>query len=147
MFMSVRSFNQMDQFLRDNNRSHISSLVIAGLWVEGMYLATQVAKSNPHPDLYNRIGEQKIVITDLVSLLERFDEDPKFAALVQNLHGLKGSFDKVNISYELGEPEMIEKDGMLIFVQNESSHVEMTGEQLMEITETLAKIRNQLIGI
>ncbi len=147
MFLSVRSFNLMDQYLRENKRSHISTLIISGLWIEGMYLATQVSKTNPDPDLYNRIGEQKIIITDLISLVDRFDEDARFAELVSNLEDLKSSFDKVEISYEMGEPEMIEKDGRLVFFQKETSHVDLTNDVLHEITQKIETLRNQLIRI
>jgi len=147
MFLSVRSFNQMDQYLRENKRGHLSSLIMGGLWIEGMHLATQVAKTSPHPDLYNRIGEQKIVIPDLLALLGRYREDPKFEKLVSDLENVKNSFDKVTITYEMGEPEMIEKEGKLIFIQNETSHVEMPDTLLQEITLKIEDLRNQLIGI
>ena len=40
MYISVSSFNNMDEYLRQTNRSNISSLIVTGMWVEGMYLAT-----------------------------------------------------------------------------------------------------------
>ena len=38
----------MDEYLRENNRSDISSLLVTGMWIEGMYLACQVVKEVPH---------------------------------------------------------------------------------------------------
>ena len=147
MYISVRSFNQMDQYLRDNKRSHVSSLVVAGVWLEGLYLATQVSQNNPHPDLNNRIGEQKIVINDLIALLENYKSDRKFEGLLQDIRDLKDAFEDVNITIELGEPEMKEEDGMLVVVQNETSIVEMDETTLETITSKTQEIRNKLIAI
>ena len=65
MYISVNSFNNMDTYLRENQRGHLSALMITGIWVEGRYRATQVAKANPDPVLKDRIGEQKINLNNL----------------------------------------------------------------------------------
>ena len=33
MYISVQNFNQMDRYLRENNRSNLSSLIVAGVWI------------------------------------------------------------------------------------------------------------------
>ena len=38
MKMSVTSFNRMDTYLREQNRSHLSSLIVTGAFIEGLYL-------------------------------------------------------------------------------------------------------------
>jgi len=37
MFLTVHSFNEMDDHLRETNRSNLSALMISGVWLEGMY--------------------------------------------------------------------------------------------------------------
>jgi hypothetical protein len=59
MFLSVNSFNRMDRYLRDNNRNNLSTLIVTGVWIEGLYLATQVYKDKPDKRIADRIGEQK----------------------------------------------------------------------------------------
>ena len=34
LFLSVNSYNQMDEYLRDNNRGYLSALMITGVWLE-----------------------------------------------------------------------------------------------------------------
>lgn len=147
MYLSVRSFNRMDQYLRDNKRSHVSSLIVAGVWLEGLYLATQVSEDSPHPDLNNRIGEQKIIINDLLSLLGNYKTDRKFEGLIKDIEELKATFEEVNITVELGEPEMKEEDGMLVIVQNETSIVEMDSATLKKIISKTKEIRNKLTAL
>jgi hypothetical protein len=146
MYVSVHSFNQMDKYLRSNKRSNISVLIIAGVWIEGLYLATQVAKEKHHPNLSERIGEQKIILNDLIIILENYKKDRQFNLLIKDLQTIKDEFQNVNIKYEVGEPEMIEQDGMLLIVQNEKSIVEISDEQLKSIIETTSKIRNKLLS-
>ena len=58
----------------------------------------------------------------------------------------KEVFDKVEITYEMGEPETVEKDGMVMIVQNEKSIVQITDEQLQQIIDISEEVRNQLIA-
>jgi hypothetical protein len=147
MYLSVRSFNRMDKHLRETKRSHLSALIITGLWVEGMYLATQVARENTHPEITERIGEQKIILNDLLLILNTYKKDKKFANLIKDLEVVKKEFDKVEITYEQGEPEMVEKDGMLIIIQNETSIVHFTNDLLTNIINKIDELRNISIEI
>ena len=147
MYISIRSFNRMDSYLHENNRSNLSALIVAGVWVEGLYITTQVAKENPHPDIAERIGEQKLILNNLLLILKNYKKDKKFASLIKILEELKDEFADVKITYIPGEPEAIEEDGMLTIIQNETSMVEMTDKQLENIINKTEKIRNQLIRL
>ena len=148
MFLSVHSYNEIDSYLRETpNRSYLSSLMITGLWIEGLYLATQVASEYPHSDISERIGEQKIILTDLLDVLNLYEENLSFNELIQDFEPLNVAFEKINITYEMGDPEIIEKDGMLVFIQHEKSIVEISEEQLNRIIEETKKVRNKLIGL
>lgn len=145
MYISVHSFNQMDSYLHSNGRSNLSTLIVTGIWIEGLYLATQVAKTVDNHDLAERIGEQKLILEKLIIVLENFSRDKQFADLVAKLKTLQEIFAEIEISYIQGEPEAIEQDGMLIIVQTETSVVNINDEQLQKVIETTEEIRNELI--
>ncbi len=147
MYLSVHSFNQMDQYLRDNNRSNLSALMVIGVWVEGLYLATQVASEAPQPDLAERIGEQKIILEKLILIVKNFAKDKQFSILLEELNKLNELYKKVEIVIIPGEPEPKEENGMLVFIQNEKSVVKITDEQLKTIIETTKEVRNKLINL
>jgi hypothetical protein len=147
MYISVHSFNQMDKYLRTDNRSNLSTLMVTGVWIEGLYLATQVARTSPHPQLQERIGEQKIIMGDLMIILENYKNDKYFGKLIEELNALKEEFNDVTISITKGEPEAIEEDGMLVIVQNDVSTVNITEVQLNSIINKTEQIRNKLISI
>ena len=147
MFISVNSFNNMDDYLRDTDRSNLSALMIAGVWVEGLYLATQVAVQNSNEDLKSMIGEQKLILNDLLLILNNFKNEEVIAGYITDLESIKSIYDDVKISYEVGEPQTIEKDGMLMVVQSESSHVSMSDETLQKIIEVTEQVRNMHMNI
>jgi len=146
LFLSVNSYNQIDRHLRDNNRGSISALMIAGVWIEGQYLATQVAISNPDKILRDRIGEQKIILGDLLMLLRPYRESSaEYTALLDMMEEISNTYREVRITYRLGEPETAEHDGRLVMIQHEESIVEMNDEQLAEIAAASKEVRNNLI--
>lgn len=147
MYISVNSFNQMDTYLRENQRGHLSALMIAGTWVEGMYLVTQVAKEEPAQSLSERIGEQKVNLNNIFLILNSYKNNSQVADLIETLEEIKAEFDNVEITYTMGEPETVEQNGMIMIVQNERSVVNITDKQLNEIISKTEKIRNKLISI
>ena len=147
MFISVNSFNNMDDYLRETERSNLSALMITGVWVEGLYLATQVAVENSNEDLKSMIGEQKLILNDLLLILNNYKNEETIVRYISDLEKIKSIYDEVRITYEVGEPETIEKDGMLIVVQSESSHVSMSEETLQKIIEVTEEVRNLQLNI
>ncbi len=147
LFMSVNSYNQIDEFLRENDRASVSALMIAGIWIEGQYLATQVALVHPDRILTDRIGEQKMILGDLLMLLRPYRESSaEYNSLCNMMEGINKAYHDVHISYRLGEPETAEQDGRLVMVQHEESIVEMNVSQLEEIAGVSEEVRNKLIS-
>jgi hypothetical protein len=146
MYISVQSFNQMDQHLRNAKRASLSAAIIAGVWIEGLYILTQAFESQPGEKLAERIGEQKIILNDLMLIFRNYQHvHPEFEDLIRELAFIKEDYDKVSITYTVGEPEVIERDGMLMIVQHERSSVDISNEQLDNIVEKAEIIRNKLI--
>ena len=147
MFISVNSFNNMDDYLRETDRSNLSALMITGVWMEGLYLATQVATQNSNEDLKSMIGEQKLILNDLLLILNNYRNEEAILPYITDLETIKAAYDDVKITYEVGEPQTIEKDGMLMVVQSESSQVTMSDETLQMIIEVTAQVRNMQMNI
>jgi hypothetical protein len=146
LFLSIDSYNKIDKYLRDDERGQLSALMIIGVWVEGQYLATQVVREYPDPMLRDRIGEQKIILNDLIMLASPYcTRDSEFNSLCKNLQDIREVYRNIKITYTIGEPVSVEKDGALIVTQTETSKVDMTDEQLASIINVTKDIRNKLI--
>jgi len=146
LFLSVQSFQGMDAHLRSSGRSNLSLLVITGVWLEGLYLLTQVAKENKNQKLIERIGEQKILFNLLYPIYKIYNDDPYFAKLVDDFKEFQNIFEKINITYQQGDPETQIIDGHVTVIQNDMSIVEISDAQLEQIIKTTEKIRNKLLN-
>lgn len=147
MFISVKSFNNMDDYLRETDRSNLSALMITGVWMEGLYLATQVAEQNSHEDLKSMIGEQKLILNDLLLILSNYKSEEAISRYIGDLESIRSVYAGVRITYEVGQPQTVEKDDMLMVVQSESSRVNMSDETLHKIIEITEQIRNVYLNI
>jgi hypothetical protein len=146
LFISIDSYSQIDSYLRENDRGQFSALMIIGVWIEGQFLATQVVSKYPDEMLIDRIGEQKIILNDLLLLISPYcNRDSEFNDLCKDLMNIKNLYRDVNITYALGDPISVEKDGGLVITQTETSIVDMSQEQLEGIIEITKEIRNRLI--
>jgi len=146
MFLAVRSFNDIDKYLRGKQRGEVSAMIISGLWLEGMYLATQVQKDYPHPELKERIGEQKIIMEDLFTLLGHYKNNREVKKLNAQLIPLKNLFQQVSITVIPGEPETVEKDGRLVVIQHEESKIDYSEELLQKIILKTKELRNKIVN-
>lgn len=144
MYISVHSFNLMDKYLHANNRTNLSTLIVTGVWLEGLYLGTQVYKISPNKQLSERIGEQKLTLEQLILILQKYTQDKQYAKLVEELTAIKELYQPVVIRYEKGEPEMVEENGMLTIVQHDKSIVEISAEQLNLLIAATEQVRNRL---
>jgi len=147
MYISVQNFNQMDRYLRENKRSSLSSLIVAGVWIEGMYLVGEVARRSPSAELTEKIGEQKIILSNLMLLLKNYQKDPSFKELIEDFEEIQSLYKNVIITYEKGEPEAVEEDGMLIIKQNDKQFIEISDELMFKIINKTAAIRNKIIQL
>jgi hypothetical protein len=145
MYISVRSFNDMDTYLRKNKRSSLSVLMVTGVWVEGLYLATQVAKDFPTKEISQSIGEQKVIIEQLFIVLKNYNRDAEMVNVIKELETIKKDFESISITTVQGTPKQVEKNGMLTIEQNSTTEVHITNEQLKTIIGHTEQVRNKLL--
>ncbi len=88
-----KSFWSADKFLRENQRSGTSSLMVAGGWIEGMFLALNAAKTSKDKKIIQKIAEQKNPLKEVIVLLESDRLNPQFAYLVEDLKKLSQEFE------------------------------------------------------
>ncbi len=147
LLLSVGSYSAMDEYLRKNNRSQLSSIMIVGIWIEAQYFATQVMKQYPGHLLRERIGEQKYFLEDLIRIVNPYcDNDTEFSIVCGYLRDIASKYENIKISYSKGDPSSSEKDGVLVITQTETSIVDMTDDQLAEIIDMTGYVRNKLIA-
>ena len=149
--MSQSSFSDIDNYLKENDRSAVSSALLMGGWIEALYLASHVAHANSEAQalLLESIGEQKLVLEKLLMLANSFEND-EFKDLQEGFEDLNKAYANVSISYETIEVEgdggiIFDEDGLpMVSAPQERSIVAIVPEDLDKIEESIKKLRTKL---
>ena len=137
------AYQIIDEYLQNNENNDIGGLVLAGGWIEALYFTTQVYKTNPTPELKQRIGEQKFSIVNLVKMLNSYNNQmDEYTELVSGLQELQNIYDGVEVNYEYAEPEVFE-DKRLTVIKNKTE-VNLNDKLIIEITEKISSIRSNI---
>jgi hypothetical protein len=92
-------YKTTEDYLKQSDRGSSAALVIAGGWVEAMYIATSLVKKNAtDQELIDRIAEQKQSINNLISLLESYKNEAVIKDLIIKMMDIKSSIEKLNIA-------------------------------------------------
>jgi hypothetical protein len=146
--LTSEAFRHGDAYLKDNDRSEVASLILAGGWIEALYFATNVAADNKSPEVITRIGEQKQTLYNLITLIGQHTEGEEsgdeITELYENLVDLQVSFDGIEYTYVYEQP--VNHPDKKLTVVNCKSEVTISDEQLQDITERIRTIRNQIVG-
>lgn len=135
---------RVEDYLKEDNRTNVSVLIIAGGWIEGLYIGTQVLRMNPsNIDLQNRIAEQKYSIENIVGLMGLYGDDDLLAEVKSDFETLKQLFEKIEEKKEDVPSTLNDKTGELLI--NNRIDLQLTPEILKEITAKTAEIRNRYI--
>jgi hypothetical protein len=143
---TTQNFEKINFHLREQKRESLSILLLTGGWVEATYLTTVVYNKTPEPSLREKIGEQKIVLGQLLLVLDVYRSKPDFPELISLLRELQKVYDEIEISVQYEEPVTVERDGELIFVDRSSSDIGVTDEHVVKITKLIKEIREKIIG-
>jgi hypothetical protein len=105
-----KSFLQADQFLRDNQRPHTSSLMVAGGWIEGLYLSAKVGMQSKNKKFIKKMSEQNQSLTDLITLVETAKVSGDGIFVLDGLKDLKKSYEKIEAGTTMNDGLLTEID-------------------------------------
>lgn len=138
------TYANSDLYLKKNERYDIGALIVAGCWVESLYLMTQIAQEHKNREIINRIGEQKHPLDNLVELLTPFYyKSPEYSKLLDSLIDLAYEFDGIIYSYTYREP-IVDVQNKIITI-NSQSRVVMSEYHLRIISSKIEQIRLSLV--
>lgn len=135
------SYRMLNRYLKENDREEISALVIAGGWVEGLYIACE----HYTPDnelLAKRIAEQKYVLSDLISLMDTYSSKEILSDIIADMNDLLSAFDAVELNR--GKTETSTDDNGIMVIGGESSY-SITPEAVGTISAKVESIRANYI--
>ena len=92
-------FNNANDYLKDAGRAEVAALIVAGGWIEGLYLATQLAElPADNARLIDLVIDQRLSLTILIKLLNNYKSLPNVGTVYSWLNDLKATYDRVKTS-------------------------------------------------
>ncbi len=136
-------YRETDELLKENQQKNSASLILAGGWIEGLYIGTRLAKMSPNKDLNQRIAELKLSLNGMLEMFEEYKTDPEFTSLISDLTSIKNTYDAVDINITKKEPTTNEDSKVTTI--NSSSQANISDAQLKELTEKVEKLRTKIV--
>ena len=149
LLITTQNFNSINHYLQTQNRSNLSVLFLTGGWLEALahHLRSSNSQILTNKELQETIGEQKIILENIMLLLSFYKEsDQNMASLLTDMEELKKIYDKVNITYTYKESTFEIVDGVMVIKDNSSSTIEITPEDISNIKSITTSIRNKIIS-
>ncbi|GAB4254255.1 MAG: hypothetical protein Kow0079_10410 [Vicingaceae bacterium] len=137
------SYWKVDTYLKSVGQEHLSALVVAGGWIEGLYIGTQMNALTQDKPLSKKIADQKHSLNNLIALLNIYKNNEEVNRIKNKLLDLKTAYDKI-VETE-GEVEITTVDSIKTSIIDSSIELKFTDEIIMEITEKIKQIRNEII--
>jgi hypothetical protein len=88
------AYSDLNGYLKEKNRVEVSAMVVAGGWLEALYLSTQYS-GDGNSAMRQRIAEQKYSLNNLMSYLEKFGDKPSLQELKADLARLSDAYGAV----------------------------------------------------
>lgn len=148
LLITTQNFNNINHYLQEQNRANLSVLLLTGGWLEAMHITCQVAKKNPdNTELRETIGEQKIILENIVLLLSFYKEvDQNMASLLEDMQKLQAEYENIEIVKTYKESTFEIVDGVMVIKDNSTSEIKITNENVDNITKLISGIRKSVIS-
>ena len=144
------TFENMSAYLQDQQKSNLAALIMVGGWLEILHITCQVAQQQPDNDeLTARIVEQKLILGQLLQVLDNYKSDPNIANLSNDLKNLNGLFAKYNFNTNNNVTTTEETiGGVQILVAEDTNagvDITLTHDELIKISKMVNDIRSAVI--
>lgn len=129
-----------DSHLKTSQRASLSALILAGAWMEGLHIATELAHNDPDNELLAlRLMEQKFSLQNLLILAGQYKDDKKIAPVLADLKAVYALFDGV-------KEEIVAEASVSTNPETQHSTVQ-TGKQLTVDQATIAMLYEKVSAI
>jgi len=137
--LSGMAFRAADEYLEQDQRQDVSALVVAGGWVEVLYLTVNDPQAASAKAIRDRIAQQGKGLESVVGLLEDHAAD---SPLLPGLRRLQMLYGDVGMQYTFQEP-VTDTKARTTYI-NSVTTVDLTDDQLQAITEAVNDLRAQI---
>lgn len=88
----TNAFKKADEILKINNRPATSAVILAGSWIEGMYVSCQMAQTINGEKIIKTIIDQNESLKNLIIMLDASNLAPETEYIVNDLKSIREAF-------------------------------------------------------
>ncbi len=135
------TFMNSDAFLKENKKPELAALMLSGGWIEGLYLATQIAKgTKDNQELKDRIIDQRLSLTTLLGLLSKYPNDDNVQSVSNDFKKIRAIYD--NIDIETSEIKAVVDEETNITSLESVTKSTFSKDDFNQLTNLVSEIRN-----
>ena len=112
------------------------SLVVAGGWIESLFIATSLAKYDAKSPVVERLADQKYTLDNLIEFLKKYQSDANVAGVLTQFTELQAEFNKI------GEKDAAAASDKSKNVLGGGKELAITADQYKAIVDKIKAIRN-----
>lgn len=132
-------------YLEENDRGTTLGHIVAGAWIESLYLITQVAGPYKEKDpVIQRIAEQKYNYENLWGFLMKYESDEGIKKTIAEIEELGMIFDSLEM-VDSGEVKVEERDGKNVIVGG--SDIVISKAQYNDLVKKVKELRTKMISV
>lgn len=143
MVLVSLAYRGSDAYLKNNNRTDVSHLILTGGWIEGMHFALMAYKVKPSEQFKSRIAEQKQALNSLIKILSN-NTSTEVVELTAKMNELSKIYEGVELKYTFVAP--ITDSVKKITYINSITEAVISKEQINQISEKIQQIRNKIVN-
>lgn len=129
--------------LQNGQQGNVLAMVVAGGYIEGLYIATNLIKYEKNSPAIERIAGEKFTLENITDFMKKYESDPAVKEALAKLNELKVVFDKDVTSAESKDLSLKKENGKTVLGGEQLS---MTEGQYNAICDKIAEIRNAYTG-
>ena len=137
------AYSDLNGYLKEKDRVEVSAMVVAGGWLEALYLSTQYS-GDGNSAMRQRIAEQKYSLNNLMGYLEKFGDTPSLQELKTDLSRLQEAYGAVAENKGKTSTSKDESGKMVI---GTSSTITMDDAALSKIATLAGEIRTKYTAL
>ncbi|MFM7770546.1 MAG: hypothetical protein ACKO8Q_08310, partial [Bacteroidota bacterium] len=136
------AYQNVNAYLKEGQRTDVSALMIAGAWVETLFLSTQYAGKNGEKEMRQRVAEQIYSLDQLINYMNLFGSSQRVNNMKADLEKMKTIYSEVVV--EKGETTAT-NNGNGTTTIGSTEKVTMSDATLVKIAAEIKTIRNKYI--
>lgn len=145
LYIASIMYRESDQYLMDAERNEVGALILAGGWVESLYLLThiQLAK-DMKPEIKDLIGQQKSALNNLIDILRPHygKISNEYDSFLENLSELAAIFDDIKVKYTFKSVKTDEANRITIVDSQTETVIDL--QHIETISRKIEHLRNSI---